>query len=107
LHSKYNGFTLAFVGIYANIKKSMISFQSHIQIQRGGKEYRCNKQRYFYIKSVGWFVRTRGELEISEGIELFDGIIGPFTNQARARFHLLKLIYQEQPELFAQQPIEL
>lgn len=85
----------------------MISFQSHIQIHRGGKEYRCNPQRYFYIKAVGWFVRTRGDLEISEGIELVDGIIGPFTTQAKARFHLLKLIYQEQPDLFAHQPLEL
>jgi hypothetical protein len=89
------------------IKKSMISFQSHIQIHRGGKEYRCNKQRYFYIKSVGWFVRTRGDLEICEGMELVDGIIGPFPTRAKAKFHLMKLIYQEQPELFSQQPVEV
>lgn len=85
----------------------MVAFQSHIQIQRGGKEYRCNRQRYFYIKRLGWFVRTRGELEICDGLELFNGIIGPFATQAKARFYLLKLIYQEQPELFSRQPLEL
>lgn len=98
---------LAFAQICVMIRKPMIAFQAHIQIQRGGKEYRCNPQRYFYIKHVGWFVRTRGDLEICDGLELFDGILGPFTTRSKARFHLLKLIYQEQPELFSQQPLQL
>lgn len=78
----------------------MSAFQSHIQIQRGGEKYRCHTQRYFYIKRVGWFLRTRGDLEISEGMELIDGIVGPFATRSKAKFHLLKLIYAERPELF-------
>lgn len=88
------------------LRNTMLTFKSHIQIQRGGKEYRCHKQRYFYIKQVGWFVRIRGDMEISEGIELFDGVLGPFTTRAKARYQLLKLIYQEQPELFDKHPVE-
>lgn len=82
------------------IKKTMATFHTHIQIQRGGKQYRVNPQRFFYIKRIGWFVRTRGDMEISEGVELSDGILGPFTTRSRAKFHLLKIIYQDQPELF-------
>jgi hypothetical protein len=82
------------------IRKSMNAFRSQNQIQRGGEEYRCHRQRYFYIKRVGWFVRTRGDMEITEGLELIDGIVGPFQSRAKAKFHLLKLIYQEHPELF-------
>jgi hypothetical protein len=88
------------------LRNTMITFKAHIQIQRGGKQYRCNNQRYFYIKHIGWFVRIRGAMEISEGMELFDGILGPFPTRAKARFHLLKLIYQDQPELFAEPPTE-
>lgn len=84
----------------------MITFQSHIQIQRGGKKYRCNPHRYFYIRKVGWFVRMRGDIEISEGMELFDGILGPFDTRAKAKFQLLKIIYQERPELFSSPPLE-
>lgn len=80
----------------------MNAFRAHDQIQRGGEEYRCHRQRYFFIKHVGWFVRTRGGMEISEGLELVDGILGPFPTRAKAKFHLLKLIYQENPELFTQ-----
>lgn len=82
----------------------MITFKSHIQIQRGGEEYRSHQQRYFYIKHLGWFVRIRGDMVISEGLECFDGIVGPFKSRSKARFHLLKLIYQEHPELFTQAP---
>jgi len=84
----------------------MISFQSHIQIQRGGKQYRSHRQRFFYIKGVGWFVRTRGDIELSEGMELLDGILGPYNTRAKARFQLLKLIYQEHPELFPEPPLQ-
>jgi hypothetical protein len=84
------------------LRKSMNAFQAHSQIQRGGEEFRCHRQRYFFIKRVGWFVRTRGDMEICEGVELFDGIVGPFATRAKAKFHLLKLIYQEHPELFTQ-----
>jgi hypothetical protein len=88
------------------LAEPMISFKSHIQIQRGGKQYRCNRHRFFYIKQLGWFVRMRGDLEISEGMELVDGIVGPFTTRAKAKYHLLKQIYQEHPELFAHEPVE-
>jgi len=84
----------------------MISFQSHIQIQRGGKQYRCHPNRFFYIKQIGWFVRTRGEIEISEGMELLDGILGPYSSRAQAKFQLLKIIYDEHPELFTEAPLE-
>jgi hypothetical protein len=82
----------------------MVTFYSHIQIQRGGKEYRVNPERFFYIKRVGWFVRTRGEIEICEGLELVDGILGPFSSRSRAKFHLLKIIYEDQPALFEDRP---
>ena len=82
----------------------MHPFHAHIRIQRGGEEYRCHKQRYFYIKRIGWFLRARGDLEIDEGVELFNGIIGPFATRSKAKFHLLKLIYEEHPELFTRQP---
>ncbi|MBI1422988.1 MAG: hypothetical protein GC149_05935 [Gammaproteobacteria bacterium] len=84
----------------------MFAFKSHIQIHRGGKQYRCNRYRFFYIRRVGWFVRTRGEMEISEGMELFDGIAGPFPSRDKARFHLMQLIYEQEPELFAGKPFE-
>lgn len=83
---------------------NVFKYQTHVL--RGGKEYRCHQQRYFYIKQVGWFVRTRGDLEISEGMELFDGVLGPFATRAKAKFHLLKLIYEEEPGLFAQPEID-
>lgn len=78
----------------------MNAFRYQTHVQRGGKAYRCHPQRYFFIKHIGWFVRTRGDLEICEGMELFNGIVGPFATRAKARFHLLKLIYEEHPELF-------
>lgn len=84
----------------------MSPFKANLQIHRGGKQYRCHKQRYFYIKQIGWFVRIRGDMEISQGIELFDGVLGPFTTRAKAKFQLLKLIYKDQPELFESRPFE-
>ena len=67
-------------------------------IHRGGERYRCNAERFFYIKQHGWFLRTRAVTEMSEGMELSDGIIGPFLTLARARYFLMKLIYEENPE---------
>ena len=78
----------------------MNAFLTLQQIQRGGAQLRCHRQRYFFIKRVGWFVRTRGDIEICDGMELIDGVIGPFATRARARYYLLKLIYQDHPELF-------
>ena len=71
---------------------------THLHIQRGGEHYRCHAERFFYIKQQGWFVRTRAELEMSEGMELSDGIVGPFLTLARARYFLLKLIFEESPQ---------
>lgn len=67
-------------------------------IQRGGSHYRCHTERFFYIKQHGWFVRTRAELEMSDGMELSDGIVGPFLTLARARYFLMKLISEENLE---------
>lgn len=78
----------------------MSAFHNNSQILRGGAEYRSHRQRYFFIKNVGWFVRTRGDIEICHGMEVIGGIVGPFPTRAKAKFHLLKLIYQENPELF-------
>jgi len=66
-------------------------------IYRGGEHYRCHDERFFYIKQHGWFVRTRAELEMSDGMELSDGIVGPFMTLARARYFLMKLIFEENP----------
>ena len=78
---------------------TLMSFQRTFQpIHRGGEHYRCHAERFFYIKQHGWFLRTRAVTEMCEGMELSDGIIGPFMTLARARYFLMKLIYEENPE---------
>ena len=75
-------------------------YRQNKRIHRGGTQLRQYPDRFFYIKQVGWFVRTRGEHELNEGLELVNGILGPFKSRAAAKFQLLKLVYEEHPELF-------
>ena len=75
-------------------------YNANIEVHRGGSKFRHNAERYFYLKQTGWFVRTRGDAVLCEGLELTDGVAGPFRSRAAAKFFLLKLIYEEHPELF-------
>jgi len=70
-------------------------FNSHIRIKRGGMRFRCQSERFFYIKHHGWFVRTRDDLEICDGLELHNGIRGPFATQNHALSYLSRLLQQE------------
>lgn len=72
----------------------MTAFNSNIRIQRGGEKYRCQMERFFYIKHQGWFVHTRDDLEIFQGMELHNGIRGPFATQNGAKNYLLQLLYR-------------
>lgn len=78
----------------------MTFFHQHKHIQRGGAQHRQHPDRYFYIDEVGWFVRTRGDYEIREGIDISSGILGPFRSRAVAKYELFKMLFEEQPELF-------
>ena len=84
----------------------MNAYKKNIEVQRGGSDLRQNSDRYFYLKPLGWFLRTRGDVVISEGLEVSGGIVGPFRSRAAAKFHLLKMIYEENPELFSRQQQE-
>ncbi|VAX00697.1 hypothetical protein MNBD_GAMMA21-257 [hydrothermal vent metagenome] len=75
-------------------------YNANIEVHRGGAKFRHHAERYFYLKKTGWFLHTRGEVVLGEGLELTDGIAGPFRSRAAAKFFLLKLIYEEHPELF-------
>ena len=75
-------------------------YNSNIEVQRGGAKLRQHSERYFYLKKTGWFLRTRGDAVLGEGLEVTEGIVGPFHSRAAAKFFLLKLIYEEHPELF-------
>lgn len=78
----------------------MSFYQTHQHIYRGGTQLRQYFDRYFYIKHIGWFVRTRGDHEFNDGMEVVNGILGPYKSKAAAKFQLLKLVYEERPELF-------
>ena len=47
-------------------------------LHRAGKEYRTNSSRFFFVKTVGWFVYTRGDIVLNQGLISQDGIAGPF-----------------------------
>ncbi len=78
----------------------MIHFGIKKHIQRGGTQFRQNPDRYFFIKKMGWFLYLRSDQEINSGMEVTDGVAGPFKSRAAARYYLLKLVYEENPELF-------
>jgi len=81
----------------------MSTYNTNIEIQRRGRNLRQHSERYFHLKPLGWFLRTRGDVELTQGMEVSDGIVGPFQSKAAAKFFLLKLIYEEHPELFDKQ----
>jgi len=78
----------------------MTLFLKHKHIQRGGAQYRQHPDRYFEIEEVGWFVRTRGDYEAREGMDVSSGILGPFKSKAVAKYELFKMLFEEQPDLF-------
>jgi hypothetical protein len=80
--------------------RAMTFYQNNKRIHRGGTQLRQYPDRYFYLKHVGWFVRTRGDHELNDGMEVTNGILGPYKSKAAAKFQLLKLVYEEHPELF-------
>ena len=75
-------------------------YSENIEVHRGGANLRQYSERYFFLKNTGWFLRTRGDRMLSDGLEVSEGIVGPFRSRAAAKFFLLKLIYEEHPELF-------
>ena len=94
--------TLAIHGFCSMLRTPMNPYNTSLAIKRGGEQLRQHHDRFFYLKPLGWFLRTRGDILISEGLEVNDGgIVGPFHSRAAARYFLLKLIYAERPELFS------
>ena len=53
-------------------------------LQRAGMEYRVNRSRYFFVKTMGWFVYTRGDFVLNHGLITQDGIAGPFLSKNSA-----------------------
>ncbi len=53
-------------------------------LQRAGKEYRTNPSRFFFVKTVGWFVYIRGDIVLNQGLISQDGIAGPFHTLDKA-----------------------
>ena len=47
-------------------------------LQRAGKEYRVNPSRFFFVKTMGWFVYLRGDTVLNQGLISQDGVAGPF-----------------------------
>jgi hypothetical protein len=56
-----------------------------LNLHRAGKQFRINLSRFFFVKRLGWFVHTRGDTVLSEGVVAQDGVIGPFPNEITAR----------------------
>jgi len=46
------------------------------QIERAGKQYRSNPDRYFHVMTEGWYIFTR------------EGVRGPFHDKPRASYYL-------------------
>ena len=65
---------------------------------RAGRDFRQNRNRYFYVRRCGWFVLTRGELVSCGGIEMHTGVAGPFEYLSHAEDYLTKLISQYHQE---------
>ena len=53
-------------------------------LQRAGKEYRVNPSRFFYVKTMGWFVYIRGDFVLNHGLITQDGVAGPFLSKQTA-----------------------
>ena len=56
-----------------------------LNLHRAGKQFRINLSRFFFVKRLGWFVHTRGDTVLSEGVVAQDGVVGPFPNEITAR----------------------
>jgi len=53
-------------------------------LHRAGMEYRVNPSRFFFVKTMGWFVYTRGDLVLNHGLITQDGVAGPFLSKHTA-----------------------
>ncbi len=53
-------------------------------LQRAGKEYRVNPSRFFFVKTMGWFVYMRGDIVLNHGLITQDGVAGPFLSKNSA-----------------------
>jgi hypothetical protein len=62
-----------------------------VSLHRGGREYRVNPSRFFYVKSMGWFVYTRGHFVLNHGLISQDGIAGPFLSKQTANNFVVKM----------------
>lgn len=60
--------------------------------QRLGKQARRNKDRFVFVNGHGWFVHTRSQLCIQAGIEVQDGLIGPFPSRETAATYLSRFV---------------
>lgn len=53
-------------------------------LSRAGKEYRVNPSRFFFVKTMGWFVYMRGDYVLNHGSITQDGVAGPFLSKNSA-----------------------
>ena len=53
-------------------------------LQRAGMEYRVNRSRFFFVKTMGWFVYIRGDFVLNQGLITQDGVAGPFLSKHTA-----------------------
>jgi hypothetical protein len=60
-------------------------------LQRAGQEYRVNPSRFFYVKTMGWFVHMRGDFVMNHGLITQDGIAGPFLSKQTANKFVVKM----------------
>ncbi len=56
-----------------------------LNLQRAGKQFRVNFTRFIFVKKFGWFVHTRGDTVLSDGLVAQDGVVGPFPTEITAR----------------------
>lgn len=59
-------------------------------LQRAGKEYRINPSRFFFVKTMGWFVYMRGDFVLNHGLITQDGIAGPFLSKQSATKYVIQ-----------------
>lgn len=72
--------------------------------KRLGKHARRNADRFVHIEGHGWFVHTRAQLCIHTGIEVQDGLIGPFASRAAAAAGLSRYIADKRAVTLASAP---
>jgi hypothetical protein len=53
-------------------------------LHRAGKEFRVNPSRFFFVKTMGWFVYMRGDFVLNHGLISQDGVAGPFLSKNSA-----------------------